>query len=91
MNDRFKFKSCIYFVVLIACLGMEDIALSAPQTKSKDLSTHPVYSGYNFGKEEKVIDFATQPLASTSVDLTLTDQIDIYQSYFGGTIKERLT
>jgi NitT/TauT family transport system substrate-binding protein len=65
MNDRFRFKPCIYFVVLIAWFGMAGIALSAPQSKSEDLSSHPVYSGYNFGKEEKVIDFATQPLAST--------------------------
>ena len=64
MNDRLRLKSCKYFMVLIVCLGMEEIALSAPQSKSEDLSTHPVYSGYNFGKEEKVIDFATQPLAA---------------------------
>jgi len=31
--------------------------------ESQDFSTHPVYSKYEFGKKENVIDFATQPLA----------------------------
>ncbi|MDZ4163559.1 MAG: hypothetical protein U1C55_00360 [Smithellaceae bacterium] len=65
MNGKFRLKSSMYFMVFIACLGMEGIALSASQSKAEDLSTHPVYSGYNFGKDEKVIDFGTQPLAST--------------------------
>jgi NitT/TauT family transport system substrate-binding protein len=64
MKNRLSLK-LIIFVVLTAFLSTGDVAFSASQDKPEDLSLHPVYSGYVFGKDEKVIDFATQPLAAT--------------------------
>jgi ABC-type nitrate/sulfonate/bicarbonate transport system substrate-binding protein len=64
MTDKLRFKTRIYFLVFIVFLGTASLALSAPQGKPGDLSNHPVYSGYPFGSDEKVIDFATQPLAA---------------------------
>jgi ABC-type taurine transport system substrate-binding protein len=65
MKIRFDVRLFVCFIVLLAFLFAEAVAFSTSSDKSEDLSKHPVYSGYNFGKEDHVIDFATQPLAST--------------------------
>lgn len=39
-------------------------AESGKTGRSPDLAAHPLYSKYEFGKKENVIDFATQPLAA---------------------------
>jgi NitT/TauT family transport system substrate-binding protein len=63
MKNRYDSK-LIFIVLLTAALTMAGVAFSASQDKPEDLSRHPVYSGYVFGKDEKTIDFATQPLAT---------------------------
>lgn len=64
MKHRFSFVVMISVIAAIH-FAPSGTAFSAPADKAGDLSTHPVYSGYDFGKDSHVIDCATQPLAST--------------------------
>ncbi|MBI5739506.1 MAG: ABC transporter substrate-binding protein [Nitrospirae bacterium] len=50
-------KGLFYFVLLVVVSSV-----SAEAAESSDLSKHPIYSGYDFGKKEKVINLGTQPL-----------------------------
>lgn len=62
MKNRNNSK-LIITVLLVVCFALAGVAFSASPDKSEELSRHPVYSGYNFGKDGKTIDFALQPLA----------------------------
>lgn len=49
--------------IAIALVMLLPFSAESANSGSQDLSTHPVYSGYEFGKDSKVIDIAVQPLA----------------------------
>jgi len=49
--------------VLITLLPAFLLSVSGVMAESQDLSSHPVYSKYEFGRGPKVIDFGIQPLA----------------------------
>lgn len=54
----------LFGCLLLACDSRPKEEISAPQsTHAADLTTHPVYSKYQFGANEHTIDFGTQPLA----------------------------
>jgi len=48
---------------MVALVMLLPFSAEAANSRSQDHSMHPVYSGYEFGKDAKVIDFAVQPLA----------------------------
>jgi len=45
-----------------ACTSSAGPGVEQPDMLSPDLANHPIYSSYNFGENENVIDFGTQPL-----------------------------
>jgi len=45
-----------------ACTSSAGRGLEQPDILSPDLANHPIYSSYNFGEDEKVIDIGIQPL-----------------------------
>lgn len=57
-----------FIALLLAVL----FSVSSGSAESPDLSLHPVYSKYEFGKNAKVIDFAVQPMA---VPIGVTTQV----------------
>lgn len=75
---------CAATCILLGCLLLSCDSGSKPaqetenEKQSSDLTTHAVYSKYQFGQNEKVIDFATQPLAgptSTQAEVMSRDQV----------------
>jgi len=48
--------------VVIACSSITESGADLPATSPPDLSNHPIYSGYDFGEDESVIDIGTQPI-----------------------------
>jgi NitT/TauT family transport system substrate-binding protein len=51
-------------LLLLSCDSTPKTDQPAPNKKqAADLTTHPVYAAYQFGADDKTIDFGTQPLA----------------------------
>lgn len=55
MPQRFPFLLCLLLSLCVAPLAFAG--------SESDLASHPVYATYQFGREGKVADFGTQPLA----------------------------
>jgi len=45
-----------------ACSSKNESDANLPATSAPDLSNHPIYSNYDFGKDKSVIDIGTQPI-----------------------------
>ncbi len=64
MKTRIHGRVDIVFGLLFLFLLAGCFFCSKSSAEPEDLFKHPLYSKYNFGKEESIIDFATQPLAA---------------------------
>lgn len=54
--------TCCIIAIAVFCLAKAGLAESNP-LRSPDLTKHPLYSTYDFGKGSKIVNFGVQPIA----------------------------
>ncbi len=101
-NAKMKTKLLGVFLIAVVILLVTIVILKtgkvkdAPIVPAPDLSNHPIYSKYDFGKENNVIGFGIQPRTAdwekvrACFDLTIVEeilsgareyQLDVYDYY----------